>query len=230
MLAWFGLSMALAQPQIPGPDWQWVGNRSVGLGAPADTKQVVVLGVHPQRPWVAYRRLLKRPSAEGDEVPFTCPYPGLDEGVIGVELGVFDATQGQNLYYWSIYAPAGRAEDCLTHEVSSSRLARAKAGFADLVIDISTPPVPATLASVGLTAKNTKLKQNSTHKPTRHALWHGAKEVYARAYDDHPPDYHTVEFESAYAVGAQHVVLECVFDGTAFRGGVRRCTFTPPLP
>lgn len=225
-------SSAMAHPRFAESDRQWVGDNVRPRSPPAyETHSVVVLGVHPDRPWIAYRHLVKHSTSEGGQ-GIDCDYAGLDD-VSGVQLGVFDLEQGQNLYAWWIYEPAQLTDYCLAPEISTQRLARAKATFADLGIDISKPPAPASLASVGLEAKEsaaTQLTPQPEYRRHRRSLWRGSKELYVREYQDFHPNYHKITFGAAYVVGARHFVVECVYDGIMYRGGVNHCTFTPPLP
>lgn len=233
MLAWTVSSFALAQPRFAEAERQWAGEH-VPVGDGYQTEDLVVLGVHPERPWVAFRRLVKTGSAEGDERVTECAYSGLSGETKGVLLGVFDLEGGQNLHAWWIYPPAAEPQECLAHDVSKQRLDEAKATFAKLGIDIARPPRPEPLSKVGLVAKASVASQlvlgEGDFKYTRQSLWRGLTELYVREYKDFHPDYHKIRFGSAYPVGSQHFVVECIFVGVWFRGGRNRCTFTPPLP
>ncbi|MEO0600757.1 MAG: hypothetical protein AAF211_04930, partial [Myxococcota bacterium] len=152
----------------------------------------------------------------------------------GVQLGVFDLDQGKNLHGWWIYAPSSEVDACLSHEVSKQRLEQAKATFAEIGIDISTPPAPRPLQSVGLSVDDrvaSQLKQKgSDFELHGQSLWRSSEELYVREYADFHPDYHRVSFGDAYSFRSRTFVVECVYAGVKFRGGVNRCTFTPPLP
>ncbi|MEO0599798.1 MAG: hypothetical protein AAF211_00080, partial [Myxococcota bacterium] len=94
MITWILASSSVAQPHFAEPDRQWLGATVTPPNGPSfQTHRIVVLGVHPTRPWVAFRRLVSTMEG-GAREPVDCDYAGIGDGVSGVQLGVFDLGGG----------------------------------------------------------------------------------------------------------------------------------------
>ena len=210
----------------------------------ARTEDLQLLAVDQSRRWVAYKRIVTIPEEPMEEPePVGCNYAGAKNGDAGVELGVFDMTTGQTEKAWWVYEAVRKRKHCTPFKTSSKRLAEAKVRFAELGLDITSPPSRITLSALGLEERTPQVRVPApVPEPNEHgvvqasdarkvsdtALWSDRREVYALHAMHHPMYGYSFEFPGGYRFEDDVVLVEC-HSHYGLRHNNRLCTFTPWL-
>jgi hypothetical protein len=123
---------------LPEPSFAQSAARSDNALQTELEDELEILDVDPEAGLVAFRHL-DLPNPDAGLHP--CAYPGMEDPLAAVDLGVLEVATGQ-VTRWTVYKAASKPEECTPEAESKRALASAKARMAELGLDTTRKPQP----------------------------------------------------------------------------------------